>query len=84
MKKCLLHGQILEKANVEVRAGLPPAPPEKYFEAEEALFPQANSFIMGGCLDDAGSENEVMFCCQCRTARRDWMLGRHVAEFWAD
>ena len=84
MRQCKLHNVELKFGKREIRRGFPPAPPEGFFEAEEALFPNAKSFEIGGCsvsLDDV-NEKRVYFCPECRNAESDWHAGRDAEEFW--
>ena len=46
-KTCELHGTILRFQKVPVRYGLPEPDPDLW-EACEKLFPNANSFLLGG------------------------------------
>ena len=84
MRKCGLHNVGLKLGTREIRRGLPPAPPEGFFEAEETLFPNAKSFEIGGCLvsPDDVNEKRVYFCPECRKAELDWHAGRDVERFW--
>lgn len=87
MRRCEIHAENLQSDSVEVRRGLPPAPPEGYREAETDFFPYANSWIMGGCVilvgvDEPGDREQVEFCPQCRIAQRSWFEGRQSEEFW--
>ena len=87
MARCEVHDEELLGDRVEVRRGMPPAPPAGYFEAKERLFPHANSWIMGGCMVDDGiypndDVEDVDHCPKCRIAERSWFEGRQSEEFW--
>ncbi len=83
---CVTHGVRLESDIIKVRYGLPPAPPIGYFEAEETLFPYANSWKTGGCVitdeDGIDQDDRVTFCPECRLAQKSWLEGEEVEDFW--
>ena len=84
MKQCSKHGSDLLRGTVETRSGYPPAPPDGYFEAQEGLFPFANSWVMGGCVIDLESDGteSVDYCPECRAAEKAWQSENEMEEFW--
>jgi hypothetical protein len=82
--KCRVHGRKLLTDVAEIRSGMPPAPPDDYLEAVETFFPNANTWVMGGCVI---SFPEVMteaveYCPDCRIALNGWWEGRSGDDFW--
>ncbi|MEP6947346.1 MAG: hypothetical protein ABJA02_15615 [Acidobacteriota bacterium] len=84
MPKCEIHGTELQSSTCEIRYGLPPGPPKGYFDAERDLFPNAFSWIMGGCVIDGPDVRpaNVEFCSTCRAARTKWGADNSVTGFW--
>ena len=88
MRRCRLHDVELRYGTKAVRRGMPPAPPQGFFDAEESLFPNAKFFEIGGCLipepgsAEAHDEKRVWYCTTCREAQRSWQTGREVEDFW--
>ena len=71
-KTCELHGSNLEPVQVPVRYGLP-----LYDDARcvaDRLFPNANSYLPGGCVVDASSPRQIrgFVCIDCRKAEIAW------------
>ncbi len=69
MSKCEVHNSELEDGKANIRYGLIVLPDE-YRKAREKLFPNANSFVLGGCIIGGVSETQVKFCRLCREAER--------------
>ncbi len=70
-KKCEIHDDILKPADVPIHYGLLSID-DKFVEARERLFPNANSFVMGGCVFQDENEMELLICEKCREAENDW------------
>ena len=81
---CKIHGVRLEPDEVPISYGLPPAPPRGYYEAMDEFFPNANSFVLGGCvisLDEISSKE--LFCSACRVAEKAWVESTEgLEDFW--
>ena len=88
MPKCRLHNVDLLFGKTVIRRGLPPAPPDGFFDAEGSLFPNARTFEIGGCvMPEPGGPNDrdekrVRYCPSCRQAQKAWQLEREVDDFW--
>lgn len=70
---CAVHHQYLRKDKVKVTYGLRDYDNE-YYDAERTLFPNANTYADGGCLDD-GSRSQsqhVLYCGKCRITQEEW------------
>ena len=80
--KCKVHDVELLKGTAPIRYGLPPAPPVGYLEAQDKLFPNAVSFVLGGCILDDANEQTVSYCPLCREAERAW-IGRPERNWFA-
>lgn len=83
MRKCKVHGTALKNGTVPIRYGFPAGPPVGYFEAERSLFPNAKSFMIGGCLvGNNKSSQRVRYCPECREAESAWTSQNETDEFW--
>ena len=83
--KCEVHGLELLPDHVERRGGMPPAPPGDYLETAERFFPNANSWVLGGCVipfPEIETEEEVEYCPQCRKLEKSWWRAHRKDEFW--
>ena len=79
---CNIHNKKLVNDKVQNRVGMPPAPPEGFYEARKTLFPHSNTFATGGCLMPQPDVVKVRFCPDCRDAEKKWQSGRDVEDFW--
>jgi len=71
-KTCELHGTILRRQMVPVSYGLPVRDPDLW-EARAKLFPNAKSFVLGGCcVGSMGYDYEDWVCSECRKAEAKW------------
>jgi hypothetical protein len=70
---CSLHKVPLVEEEVPVRYGLICLPPA-YQEAKRRRFPNAFSFVLGGCLVSRTNPRmlKVRCCSLCREAERAW------------
>ena len=81
---CPIHHQLLRRDRVPIEYGLLDIKPG-YFEAEQKLFPNANTVSFGGCVIESvldacsGKEIEtspkyadVLYCPACRRAEKSW------------
>lgn len=73
---CAIHDETLLRDVVPLRYGLIRFTPE-YLEARPRLFPNARSFMLGGCMltPDRPTRTEVYFCPKCREAQSAWARG---------
>lgn len=72
-KTCELHGTLMKPDTVPLAYGLPPKD-EELWEARATLFPNANSYRLGGCIvGSSGYSTETLACQQCRDAERAWI-----------
>ena len=71
-RKCELHGTVLTAMDVPISYGLPGFDPA--WEVEKELFPNARSYILGGCLIDFNNPTTArrMVCEECRNAKDLW------------
>lgn len=72
-KRCGVHGKWLRRDTVPVVYGLIVHPPG-YAEACETNFPNANSYVAGGCtvFPGAAKTARVRYCPDCRAAGEKW------------
>jgi hypothetical protein len=71
-KTCNVHGTILRRQKVPLQYGLPVPDPDLW-EARAKLFPNAKSFLLGGCcVGSSGFETEDWVCADCRKAEARW------------
>jgi len=71
-EKCKVHGVILKTGKVPVHYGLPVMDKE-LFEVRRMLFPNARTYVGGGCMVGAmGNRSEVLFCEECREVETAW------------
>lgn len=68
---CSVHHLPLKKDQVKIRYGLLYIPAGRY-EAREKSFPNANSYVSGGCIVQEEKSEEVVYCDKCREAERIW------------
>lgn len=73
--KCKIHGEPLITGTVQIQYGLVRLSPE-FCEAQKTLFPNARSFILGGCVLREQKTRPVSYCQKCREAEATW-LKRH-------
>ena len=45
----------------------------KYWNAHDALFPNANLWLRGGCIVGSEESAQTHYCASCREARRTWL-----------
>jgi hypothetical protein len=71
--RCKVHGRPLLEGEVRVRYGLIRLP-EVYLEARKKLFPNSNSFKLGGCYVSENNPKTTLtlFCAACRQAEEEW------------
>jgi hypothetical protein len=72
-KWCNVHHMPLIPDIVEIRYGLI-LYPEDYREARRPRFPNANTYVLGGCvvLPDSKRTAITFYCPKCRKAAQDW------------
>ena len=83
---CALHHVVMELGVVPIRYGLPRwyttkgfghrrefRRAQKFGHAKEALFPNANPRVLGGCMVGEEKSAEIYFCPICREARKRWL-----------
>jgi hypothetical protein len=79
-EKCKIHDVELKLIEVSVSYGLPFFDEEE-LESRSNLFPNAKSFVLGGCdIESAPNRSEVLFCDKCREAEKDWKESRRKFE----
>ena len=79
-KTCEVHGTVLHLRSVPVTYGRPVPDPELW-EARKKLFPNAKSFVLGGCcVGSMGDEYEDWVCSECRKAEAKWRMGPYTRE----
>ncbi|GAB3636520.1 hypothetical protein GCM10027422_21100 [Hymenobacter arcticus] len=66
---------MLQSTTVPIKYGLPDID-ISYIKAEQKLFPNSNNAILGGCVVGAVTQERLLYCEQCRTARQQW-LAKH-------
>jgi hypothetical protein len=71
--KCSIHNEPLLRGLVSIRYGLFRFSPE-FREAQSTLFPNARSFVLGGCRVSPNNpkQRDVKFCPKCREAEQSW------------
>ncbi len=71
--KCAIHGEALQGDLVPLRYGLIRFTRE-YLEAQLRLFPNARSFMLGGCRLPPNPQKltKVSYCAKCREAQAAW------------
>jgi len=74
---CPLHGVPLELGTARILYG--DRGPVIDFAITARAFPDANSYVFGGCLVDNGSPTwqTVKFCPKCREAEQSWLDAHH-------
>ena len=71
-KRCEVHYTILRRQMVPLRYGLQALDPD-LCEARAKLFPNAKTFLLGGCwAGSMGYEYEDWVCAECRKAEARW------------
>ena len=72
MNICELHGTKLKRKKVPISYGLPPY--DEAWAVEKQLFPNAKSYVLGGCLVDFDdpSDQYAFVCEECREAEGVW------------
>lgn len=83
-RECPVHQTKLKHGTVRIGYGMPPAPPDDYFETMETTFPYSKMIEMGGCVvdDDSPDTRYVYFCPDCRAAEAKWKVELEVEDFW--
>lgn len=79
MKKCELHNVKLENGFAPIRYGLLFIP-DDYIKARKKLFPNANTFVAGGCIVGFRERTELEFCTLCREAEENWKIENKAAN----
>ena len=69
--KCKLHKTEFEKKSVKITYGLIRLTKE-YLEAKKTLFPNAGSYVLGGCRVGDEKVIEMKFCQMCFDAEINW------------
>jgi hypothetical protein len=71
--KCSVHKVRLLEAEVKVRYGLIRFP-EDYLGAKKHFFPNAHSFVLGGCRVSPTNPKvrKVRYCPRCREGEKAW------------
>jgi hypothetical protein len=72
-KVCELHGVPLQEDTFGIRYGLPD---KDYLRARAELFPNAETEVLGGCVEKDRKSAQVSFCPECRSARLEWCKSR--------
>ena len=69
---CKLHGTKLKRRKVPIHYGLPAF--DDAWDVQEKLFPNANSYSLGGCVIDLDNPTHgtAMVCEDCREALSAW------------
>jgi hypothetical protein len=70
---CRVHGGRLEAGSAPIRYGLIRLD-KQYLRAQKTSFPNAKSFLLGGCRVGTHVTADVRFCPECRKAREAWCL----------
>lgn len=70
---CVIHKESLQLEQVRIKYGLIRFSRE-FLDAQPKLFPNARSFLLGGCLvgPNQPKTGEVRFCPKCRDAEQLW------------
>lgn len=76
---CPVHGCFFQPDRVPICYGLIRFT-SGYWETRNTYFPYANTLILGGCEVDEQSEDDVMYCPECRRAEQIWEQERIAAE----
>jgi hypothetical protein len=72
-EKCEIHDIELQDGTMPLQYGLLLSPLEGFYEARKDLFPNSNSFALGGCVVNFDHVSEVTkFCPKCREAEKAW------------
>ncbi len=69
---CEIHKTKLIKMNVPISYGMPAF--DESFEVADVLFPNANQYVIGGCLVDESFPrfSKELVCRDCRKAKSAW------------
>jgi hypothetical protein len=69
---CKIHGTKLKRTKVPISYGMPGY--DKASAVREQLFPNAKSYVLGGCVIDFfnPSHQDAMVCEECREAEASW------------
>lgn len=80
--KCKVHNTLLRKDRVDIIYGLMGFQ-KGYWQARKKLFPNANSYIGGGCVVETDSPRyaEVLYCVHCRKAAGKWARQHRHLQF---
>jgi hypothetical protein len=71
-KICEVHQKMMKLLTVPISYGLPPNDEELWL-ARKKLFPNAKSYVLGGCsVGSAESASEELACEECRDAEKRW------------
>jgi hypothetical protein len=76
---CDVHQETLQNEAVPIRYGLIRFSKE-FLEAQQRLFPNSRSFVLGGCRVGPGQPKtkELRYCPQCRLAEHAWAQDHSV------
>lgn len=71
-KQCEVHGTPLERRELPISYGYPAYDPAS--EVKRDLFPNAKSFLLGGCVIEFDSPKvaETWVCNECIKAEEEW------------
>jgi len=69
---CELHGDRLEHGLVPIIYGLLRPHCDECRDAERQQFPNANTYVSGGCMVGEKKHTEASFCPTCRKASEAW------------
>jgi len=72
VERCDLHGDRLERGMVPIIYGLVKPHCHDCRSAEREQFPNANAYVLGGCMVGEKKRTWVSFCPTCRKARKAW------------
>jgi hypothetical protein len=70
-KSCEAHGLPLQVGSAQIAYGLFDFD-ERYWADKKELFPNANSWVVGGCISSDVDVAQVDFCPRCREAEGVW------------
>jgi hypothetical protein len=70
-KSCEVHGSPLQEGLAQIAYGLYDFD-ERHWAHKMSLFPNANSWVVGGCISGDLDTTQVEFCEQCRRAEDIW------------
>jgi hypothetical protein len=73
---CDLHQSRMNDDTLRISYGTPGSARQEYGKAHREMFPNANSWVGGGCIYMVGESPDyarVRYCTKCRSIESEWL-----------